>query len=101
MEEITEHIFVECENCIDKIKDQRMGGIYNCECTGKTHTVKKCTKCTQIKKNIYELENELDEIMYHLNYDIKHYDDCCDRIARIHIISNNLRHYNRLLLEKM
>ena len=100
MVDITETVFVECENCIDKIRDPLVGGIYDCKCMEKTRIIQTCVKCAQIKDKISTLEDELDELMYHLNYDIKQYEDCDDRISRIRTISNNLRHYNRTLLEK-
>jgi hypothetical protein len=99
MDEIRHTFFIECENCIDKIRDQRAGGIYDCKCCDKTRIIKVCLKCDQIKDAIQKLRDELDELLYNLHYNIKQYMDCADQISQIGFISNSLRHYNRLLLE--
>ena len=100
MEEITEKLSIQCENCIDKIKDQRTGWIHNCKCHDKYVKKMRCKTCARIKTRINSLQYTLDETLYFIAYDAKNFIDCEDNINRLHELSKELRQCNRILCEK-
>jgi hypothetical protein len=107
-EQVIETVFIECHNCINHIREAnccKSGGsiIYeiDCNCIDKTITTIVCKKCECIKDKITCLKDELDELLYNLSYDIKTYNNCENRINRIHDISKRLREFDSLLLEKL
>ena len=107
-QDIIESVKLECYNCIHQLREANIckssGSIHysrNCTCHDKTITNKICQKCEEIKENITKLKYELDDLLYHLSYDIKNYKYCGDSIARIAEISILLREGNSILLEQL
>ena len=105
--EIKTNIDVECKDCAYNIKSYqcckstgRPDYYIDCKCFVKTLVKKECKICYQIKESIIKLELELDDLLYSLSYDIKHYQDCSNKIDMLNTISMQLRDYNRILLEK-
>ena len=107
-QDINGSVKIECYNCINNIKEAMVckssGAINysrNCTCRDKIITSKTCNKCEEIKETITNLKDELDNLLYHLSYNIKNYEACGDAIARIADISILLRERNSILLEKL
>ena len=106
-EEITESIFVECYNCINNIRETRCSkstGSINyhreCKCYDKITIHIVCKKCELITDLLVNLNDELDDLIYNLSYDIKKYKDCKDKINRIHEISKLMREYKSMIIHK-
>jgi len=106
-EEVTESMFIECYNCIHKIKEamccKSSGSISyhtDCKCYEKTITHIICKKCELIRNLLIDLNEELDNLIYNVSYDIKKYIDCKDKINRIHEISKLMREYKSMIIHK-
>jgi len=67
----------------------------------KTKTIMVCKPCNNIRTKIKDLNDELDDIFYHLSYGIRNYEYCDDGLDEIARISIQLRELNRQLLENL
>ncbi len=101
-EEITESIFIECENCINYNNQIRRNEKTTCECNCyNKETIKTiCKKCYEIENKINSLKDEIDETMFQLSYKIKQCVECGESIDKLYHLSVKLRQYNRMLIEK-
>lgn len=104
-EEIQETIHIECKDCIENIRQPRCCKTtgftdyeIDCKCFDKIITKKVCRKCEDIKEQMDILNNELDEILYFISYEIRRYNDSIHLISRLGDISTKLRLYNNMLL---
>ena len=91
---------IECDACIDGYKQNIREP--DCRCIiDKIVSVHVCNKCYSVRKKIQDLNSELDDELYNLSLNIRGYRDIKDGISRVEHISNQLRQYNRILLEHM
>jgi hypothetical protein len=96
-------ISIQCEYCINCSKNTLFYKDKFCECSCKEIKIKHniCEKCASYRDKIDELNDELDTLTYDLVYQIKQFNNCSDKINRIHNISLELRQLNRKLLENL
>lgn len=101
--ESTSIIAVECEDCIDDNKERYFNNRRGYECSCEEIEIKHftCKTCALYRDKIDNLNNELDNLTYHLVYDIKQFINCTDKINKIQNISLEMRHLNRKLLENL
>ena len=92
-------ITIECDECIDGYK--RNNREPDCDCTDKILNNLVCEKCNDVRNKIQQLNIDLDDVLYNLSLNIRGYYDIKDDISRVKHISNQLRQYNRILLEHM
>jgi len=90
---------IQCSDCIKGIK--RCSRDPDCECMDKTVSSIVCKPCNNIRTKIKDLNDELDDIFYHLSYGIRNYEYCDDGLDEIARISIQLRELNRQLLENL
>ena len=100
--EVSSLIVIQCANCIDDIRKPLHGReIWGCTCQDVDIKHFICKTCALIRDKIDRLNNEVDELMYDIGYEIKQHIDCSDKIDRLKHISIELRHCNRQLLENL
>jgi len=92
-------ITIECDECIDGYK--RNSREPDCPCSEKTVNILVCEKCNSNRNKIQQLNIDLDDVLYNLSLEIREYNDITDILYRVKQISNQLRDYNRILLEHM
>lgn len=100
--EVPSTIAIQCANCIDGIyppTNNMTVGICKCRDVEIKHFI--CKTCARIRDKIDELNHELDILMIDMNYEIKRYMDCTNKMERLQSISNELQHCNRQLLENL
>lgn len=90
---------IQCSDCINGIKTCSRDP--DCACVDKTKSIMVCKACTIIRTDIKLLNDELDDLLYHLSYDIRNYKNCDEELARVARISIQLRELNRQLLENL
>jgi len=92
-------ITIECDECIDGYNRHPREG--DCPCSDKTVNILVCEKCNSNRNKIQQLNIDLDDVLYNLSLEIREYKDVTDILFRVKQISNQLRDYNRILLEHM
>ena len=97
-------IAIECENCIEYspklyTTERREPTICNCEDVEIMHEI--CEMCAHDRDEIDTLNNKLDDLMYHIPYDIKNFVDCEDNLKEVLEISIKMRQLNRKLLTRL
>lgn len=94
VESIT-HIRIQCENCINKIKNAE------CKCCEYSRKYTYCVVCAKYRDEIDLLYEELDTTIMYMKEDIKSFVDCEEYLNEIELISRKLRILNSKLLENM
>ena len=95
------NVKIECENCIDQVKDIATGKIYDCKCYLKTIVQKSCVKCEILKGCIQKYQEEVSQILHEEGMKIKN--TCsCDESAfkKIPELVRKMKHCQRVLLQK-
>jgi GTPase Era involved in 16S rRNA processing len=93
-------IKIECENCIDQVKDQN-GCIYDCKCYNKTIIKKTCVKCEVLKDCIEKCQEEIAKMLSEEEYKIKNLCTCDENVfKKIPELVRKMRHCKRVLLQK-
>ena len=97
-------IAIECENCIEDspqlyTTERRQHTICNCEDVEIMHEI--CKTCAHDRDEIDTLNDKLDDLMYHIHYDIKNFVNCEDNLKEVLEISIKMRHLNRKLLTRL
>lgn len=105
--EVSTTIAIQCANCINinnspNIMQFQCGETLT-ECTCSVTIIQHliCKTCALIRDQIDALKDELDGLLYTVEYEIKQYMDCNHKIDRIKKISVELQHCNRKLLENL
>jgi hypothetical protein len=91
--EITEKIKIQCAGCIDKI-------VAKCTCSERVVKKSVCLQCKEINDKMKSLYSKLDQTLFEISQDMKKFKECDDTINSLFLISDLLRHGNRILLEK-
>jgi hypothetical protein len=101
--EVSTTVVIQCANCIDNSHMHFQCGETPAECTCSMTIIQHliCKTCALIRDHIDALKEELDGLLYTVEYEIKQYMDCNDKIDRIKKISVELQHCNRKLLENL
>ena len=96
-------VVIECEECIvdDPLRYENNRRGYVCNCVDVEIIREICETCALERDKMYDLMNTLDDLMYDLNYNIKQYENCEEKIKEISEISKKLRHLNRKLLSRV
>ena len=97
----TSNIAIQCEYCIYHNFNFPSPNSQFCTCKYQVITHKICNECAQLRDKIDLLNNELDDILSNLSYDIKMCMNCTEELTRIAQISIELRNTNRQLLENL
>ena len=97
-------IAIECENCIEYspqlyTTERRQHTKCNCEDVEIMHEI--CETCAPDRDEIDTLNDKLDDLMYHIHYDIKNFVNCEDNLKEVLEISIKMRHLNRKLLTRL
>jgi len=92
---------IECENCIDQVKDCATGKIYDCKCYFKTTVKRSCVKCDILKDCIQSCQEEIEKMLREEGEKIK-WLCACDENAfkKIPELVRKMRHCRRVLLQK-
>ena len=92
---------IECENCIDQVRDVETGQIYDCKCYDKHIMKKTCTKCEMLKLTIEKIQEEVEEILREEGQKIKKTSTCDEKaFKRIPDLVRKMKHCQRVLLQK-
>jgi hypothetical protein len=102
--EVSTTIAIQCANCINnslllQFQCSETPAECTCSVTIIQHLI--CKTCALIRDQIDALKEELDGLLYTVEYEIKQYMDCNHKIDRIKKISVELQHCNRKLLENL
>lgn len=92
---------IECENCIDQVKDCATGEIYDCKCYSKTIVKKSCVKCEVLKECIQKWQEEIEQMLREEGQKIKCLCTCDESVfKKIPELVRKMRHCQRVLLQK-
>lgn len=92
---------IECENCIDQVKDSATDQIYDCKCYLKTIVKRSCVKCDILKDCIQSCQEEIEKLLLEEGQKIKTSCTCDENVfKKIPQLVRKMRHCQRVLLQK-